>query len=96
MDGHEIYVVLYPTADRTTQGSSSSGEVPSTSDLPDLAANDVIEVVGDHQREKAETPGWIRGRNRRTGVEGYFPSNAVFQYINKNELLNTIKVTIFK
>jgi len=37
----------------------------------ELAVNDVVEVPAHNSG--AEAHGWIRGKNRRTGAEGYFP-----------------------
>lgn len=42
--------------------------------LLELAINDIIEVpYNPVSTVVSEAPGWIRGKNRRTGVEGYFP-----------------------
>ena len=62
MEGHENYVALY-------SATNESGV--------DLVVNDIIEVTKQlsvDASEKTETSGWIKGRNRRTGKDGYFPS----------------------
>ena len=38
----------------------------------ELAVSDVIEVPCQSQMSP-EIPGWVKGKNRRTGIEGYFP-----------------------
>ncbi len=38
----------------------------------DLTVNDVIEVpIGNPQN--VDVPGWVKGKNKRSGMEGYFP-----------------------
>ena len=42
----------------------------------ELAVNDVVEVsiLSDYmQHQTPGIPGWLRGKNRRTGIEGFFP-----------------------
>ena len=41
----------------------------------ELAVNDVIDVTvpANSSQTVIDRPGWILGKNRRTGIEGYFP-----------------------
>lgn len=41
--------------------------------LLDLTVNDIIEVPVGNPQLSVDTPGWVKGKNRRTGMEGYFP-----------------------
>lgn len=37
----------------------------------DLIVNDIVEVP--NSQLNVDVPGWVKGKNRRTGMEGYFP-----------------------
>lgn len=40
----------------------------------DLMVNDIIEVpIGSPQLLNVDAPGWVKGKNKRTGTEGYYP-----------------------
>lgn len=43
--------------------------------LLDLTVNDIIEVPFGSSQQNVDVPGWVKGRNKRTGIEGYFPGN---------------------
>lgn len=46
----------------------------------ELAVNDVIEAATNGNQSHMDRPGWVRGRNRRTGIEGYFPGMFTFLF----------------
>jgi hypothetical protein len=40
----------------------------------DLTVNDIIEVpISNSKMLNVDVPGWIKGKNKRTGMEGYYP-----------------------
>ena len=52
----------------------------------DLTVNDIIEVpIGNSQLLNVDVPGWIKGKNKRTGMEGYYPGT---NDLKNNKLLN--------
>ena len=63
MDGYDSYIAVY--------GSTNESDF-------DLAVHDIIDVArnGPDSADMLQNDGpvWIKGRNRRTGVEGLFPS----------------------
>lgn len=60
MEGFKEYLVVYAYKNE------------SDSQL-DLTVNDVIEVPIGNSQLNVDVPGWIKGKNKRTGVEGYYP-----------------------
>ena len=59
MEGFEEYVAVYDFK------SDADSEV-------ELVVNDVVEVVTGHVVNK-DPSGWVKGTNKRTGVEGFYP-----------------------
>lgn len=45
----------------------------------DLTVNDIVEVPVVNSQLNLDVPGWVKGKNKRTGIEGYFPGN--FQHL---------------
>ena len=69
MEGFEEYVALYDFK------SEADYEV-------ELAVNDVVEVIhSQNSGVNKETNGWVKGRNKRTGVEGFYPGKIVYVYL---------------
>lgn len=49
----------------------------------DLTVNDIIEVpIGNSQMLNVDVPGWIKGKNKRTGMEGYYPGIVKIHFVN--------------
>ena len=63
MEAFEEYVALYDFK------SDADSEV-------ELAVNDVIEVATAHVNK--DPSGWVKGKNKRTGVEGFYPGKFFF------------------
>ena len=63
----------------------------------ELAVSDVIEVPHPSSQTSPEIPGWVKGRNRRTGIEGYFPGKKVQLLILKCKLvINNLPAFVLK
>jgi hypothetical protein len=60
MEGFKEYLVVYAYKNE------------SDSQL-DLTVNDIIEVPIGNSQLNVDVPGWIKGKNKRTSVEGYYP-----------------------
>lgn len=63
MEAVKEYIAVYPY----------KNEVDSN---VELAVNDVVEVAAlPDGNQGPDVPGWIRGKNRRTGVDAFYPGN---------------------
>ncbi len=49
----------------------------------DLTVNDIIEVpIGNSHMLNVDGPSWIKGKNKRTGMEGYYPGILKTFFVN--------------
>jgi len=56
----------------------------------ELAVSDVIEVPFPLSSQMSpEIPGWVKGKNRRTGIEGYFPGKFILLILSSIQLIKT-------
>lgn len=68
MDGAREFIAIYPFRNESDHQF-------------DLILNDILEVTNFHSVQQSNTdfPGWIWGKNKRSGIEGYFPGTCVLR-----------------